>query len=518
MEQQCSESMSENNNNSMIIGNLEADFHDTVEEEFPYVNATNTFASNQSHSSSEPDHSICSNDEESTVHVLSDHTPDSPSSLSSSGLRRRRPVSQRSSEDMCDSQFFRNNPDGLIDFDRHGSPLSQRKKHHRSWSANNYEKSNSTRPQSSVGDGSPLHGMAEASSAITSVGSNGRSINYESIPVNSPTNSFPILLLTLSELILKVLGFQTQLFSTYLTLPIWLLQISYIFASDPLSVVYQWIAKHKFSWNSIYQISYVLLRLAYCFFILVCVVTSSFLLSAIMMKWIVSEPEHMTEELIFDYTRDTPMAFVPIISCSNSSSPGLIEKTNIGATESQVLHFDREVQATVSLTLPESEYNRNLGVFQVRVDFLSDDGKPIATIRQPSMFPFRSEPIRLLSTFFKLAPLLAGYSSESQTLDITFQGYTEKNDVRTSCSRVVLEQRAEFARGGGIPEIYTATLKLEARHPYWKRVLWYWKSVIYMGMTSMMFTVELLFMLLCCPVVFSGRRLVADASRNTPLS
>lgn len=491
MEQQhCSESIFENNGNNMLIGGMEAEFHDAVEENDPFVDASHGFNSDHSLSISEPD---SSNDDEPTVYILSEHTPDSPSSHSSSGLRRRRPRFHRSCEDISESQFFKNNPDGLIDFNR----LSQRKKYKRSRSVGS--------------NGSPLHDMQDASSAITSVGSN-RRLNNESITSNSP-DSFPILLLTLVELVLKALGYQTQLFATPLKSPIWLMQISYILVSDPLSIVYQWIEKHKFTWSSCLPTGQGLLWFAYSYLILVGFFASSFLLSGTIMKWIVTEPAQITEELIFDYTIDTPMAFVPIISCSNSSFPGLIENSKIGATGSQVLHFDREVQATVSLTLPESDYNRNLGIFQVRLDFLSDDGKPLATIRQPSMLPFKSEPIRLLQTFLKLAPLLTGYSSESETLDITFRGYTEKN-ATTSCSRVVLEQRAEFARGGGIPEIYAASLKLETRHPFWKRVLWYWKSVIQIGITSMMFTVEFLFMLVCRPIVFPGRRRAGDSSGN----
>ncbi|KAL4563391.1 hypothetical protein LXL04_027432 [Taraxacum kok-saghyz] len=562
MEQRNSESIFENINNS----NMLMEFHDAIED-LPFVNVSHAIDSDQFLSGSEHDSSIdgestvhvlsehtpdspaslsssglrrrrphashaidsdqflsgsehdSSIDGESTVHVLSEHTPDSPASLSSSGLRRRRPASHRSSEDFSQSQFFINNPDGLIDFDRRSLTGSQRKKYRRSWS-------DRTGSQSVGRDGSQLQSditsigsngaitSVGSNGAITRVGSNGRRPDDESITSNSK-NSSSILLLTLAELLLKALRFQNQLFANSLTFPIWLMKLSLILVADPLSITYQWIEKHKFSWNSCIPTAHGhgLLYLAYCCFILASFIALPFLLSGTIMKWIVSPPAQITEELIFDYTRDTPMAYVPIISCSNSSHPGLIEKSNIGATESQILQFDREVQATVSLTLPESDYNRNLGVFQVRVDFLSGDGKLLATIRQPSMFPFKSKPIRLLCTLLNLAPVLAGYSSETQTLDITFKGYTEKN-VPTSCLRVVLEHRAEFAEGGGLPEIYAASLTLESRHPYWKRVLWYWKRVIFMGMTSMMFTVELMFMLLRSQIVFPRRRRVGVSLDN----
>ncbi|KAM0071498.1 putative Seipin family protein [Helianthus debilis subsp. tardiflorus] len=113
------------------------------------------------------------------------------------------------------------------------------------------------------------------------------------------------------------------------------------------------------------------------------------------------------------------------------------------------------------------------------------------------MLRFKSQPIRLVSTFLKLGSLLTGYSSETQTLDIKFRGYIEK-DVHTSCSRVVIEQRAEFARRGGVPEVYSASLKIESRLPFVRRMLWYSKWLIYMWISVTMYIMELLSTLLCC--------------------
>lgn len=138
---------------------------------------------------------------------------------------------------------------------------------------------------------------------------------------------------------------------------------------------------------------------------------------------------------------------------------------------------------------------------KVRVDFLSGNGQRLASSRQPCMLHFRSLPIHLMLTFLKLAPLVTGYSSETQTLDIKFRGYTERN-IPTSCLRVILEQRAEFTKGAGIPEIYEAYMKLESQPPFLKRILWSWKGTLYIWATIMIFTVELLFTLICCmPII-----------------
>ncbi|KAJ0702651.1 putative Seipin family protein [Helianthus annuus] len=201
------------------------------------------------------------------------------------------------------------------------------------------------------------------------------------------------------------------------------------------------------------RIGWGLLWFVYCGFVLVSLLVPAFLFGG-MMRWIVEEPVQVTEKLTFEYTKDTPTAFVEISSCPESS-------------------------------------------VIVRVDFLSSDGNVLASTRQPCMLRFKSQPIRLVSTFLKLASLLTGYSSETHTLDMKFRGYIEK-DVHTSGSRVAIEQRAESARRGGVPKIYSASLKIESRLPFVKRMLWYSKWLIYMWISVTMYIMELLFTLLCC--------------------
>lgn len=117
------------------------------------------------------------------------------------------------------------------------------------------------------------------------------------------------------------------------------------------------------------------------------------------------------------------------------------------------------------------------------------------------MLLFKSEPVCLVLTMLKIAPLIAGYISESQTINVKFQGITEGH-MPTSCLRVLIEQRAEYHAGAGIPEIYDATLILESELPLLRRFLWYWRKTFFIWTVMVSFTVELLSVLICCrPVI-----------------
>lgn len=130
------------------------------------------------------------------------------------------------------------------------------------------------------------------------------------------------------------------------------------------------------------------------------------------------------------------------------------------------------------------------------------------------MLKFRSEPIRLIMTFLKIAPLVTGYSSETQTLNVKMRGFDE-GDIPTSCLKVTLEQRAEYQPGAGIPQIYDASLVIESELPFFKRILWLWKMSIFIWITMMIFVMQLLFVLVCCtPIIIPRTRHRAASARG----
>ena len=266
---------------------------------------------------------------------------------------------------------------------------------------------------------------------------------------------------------------------------------------------YLWKVGHRCAWGLIWSAS--------VYIILCALLVSALIFSAFLMRFIVQEPAKIKEVINFDYTKHSPEALVPILPDSNHPPQPT------GKTQLRGVPLHHQFHVIVSLTLPESDYNRNLGVFQVRVDSLSASGDILATSRHPCMLQFKSEPLRLLLTILKLAPLVTGYVSESQTLNLELKGFTQ-GDIPTACLRVTIEQRAEFNdRGAGIPEIYDASIIIEFELPPFKRIVWWWRKIIYIWVSMVSFMMLLLFTLLCfsprsLPGIWDGS---ADASSTS---
>lgn len=83
---------------------------------------------------------------------------------------------------------------------------------------------------------------------------------------------------------------------------------------------------------------------------------------------------------------------------------------------------------------------------------------------------YKSQPIRVFETIIKSAPVIPGFVSESQILNIKRDEFTEGLEP-TAFLKVILEHLAEYKAGAGIPEIYAASLSLESELPRLTRLI-----------------------------------------------
>ncbi|XP_025683886.1 seipin-2 [Arachis hypogaea] len=362
-------------------------------------------------------------------------------------------------------------------------------------------------------------------------------------------NSSSSFLEIVAGLVIKAIAFEIKLVTMFVTYPLLFAFQCCMFCVDPLGTTKKgkafvtgvlarvrdavygrvghyfkgWFNENDSVWSLALRCGWGLLWSIYVCCVLFRLLVNSFVVSGLLMKCFVEKPIRTREVLNFDFTKHSPVAYVPIISCDAVFGGKYSENLNndVGVTSTKwrgqrFIPYKHKVQVTLLLTVPESGYNRDLGVFQARVDFLSADGRTMASSSKPCMLRFSSEPIRLIMTFLKIAPLVTGYMAETQTLNVHMRGFIEGNEP-TSCLKVTLEQRAEYQPGAGIPQIYDASVVIESQLPFFKRIIWVWKMSIFIWITMMVFIIQLLFVLVCCrPVIIprTRQRVSRPATQN----
>ncbi|CAH2072608.1 unnamed protein product [Thlaspi arvense] len=187
------------------------------------------------------------------------------------------------------------------------------------------------------------------------------------------------------------------------------------------------------------------------------------------------KPVVVRERLFFDYTEDNPSA---VFSFDKRKRP-------FGVPVGHKLHV------SLLLWMPESDLNRRLGLFQLKVELLSLKGETIARSSQPCMLRFRSKPIRLARTFVMSVPLVAGIANEAQTMRVDALTHQEKWP-RTKAVRATLIPRAHTWT---LPQLYEAEIVINSNPPWMKRMAYNWKWTLCVW-TSMYIYVAVLMTLL----------------------
>ncbi|KAH7282524.1 hypothetical protein KP509_35G034500 [Ceratopteris richardii] len=199
------------------------------------------------------------------------------------------------------------------------------------------------------------------------------------------------------------------------------------------------------------------LRVAYVLGIIAAVILMSFTLSFVLMKTTASrqmEPLHMTYQIHFDYTQLHPAA---VLHLRVHHADSLAKRRN----DVDPGHIHN--RCTVMLTLPESDYNRKLGVFQLVAELLSETGDVLMKSSQPCLLHFKSTALQYVKSVCLAIPLLAGLTSEAQTLRVHLLKWKQDEFTATPTTlQISLVPRMGRSGTNGLPELYKAEIELHA--------------------------------------------------------
>lgn len=184
-------------------------------------------------------------------------------------------------------------------------------------------------------------------------------------------------------MLLKFTSFQFNLMVRFFTFPIWLSYVSFMFLMFPFQTLRHirgYFMKKLFQlWHlSIRKITHKAKKFgcavfwsSYVCLMLLGLLVTSFLLGGLMISYIVEKPFQTTEDLNFDYAKASPEAFVPLLPsyAFNYHSGAHVDDNAAAEAATQagvhIIPLNHKLLLTVCLMVPESEYNRKLGMFQV---------------------------------------------------------------------------------------------------------------------------------------------------------
>lgn len=245
----------------------------------------------------------------------------------------------------------------------------------------------------------------------------------------------------------------------------------------------------------------------YVFSVLIAIMMFALLLALTFVTIWIEKPVIIRESLHFDYTQPNPSAIVSF----NGTRAGFDPPQKVSGR--RIIPAGHKFYVTVTLVMPESDYNRRIGMFQVTAELISSAGEVIVRSSQPCMLHFRSSQVHLLRTFLMGLPLLMGILGETQTVEIHLISYEEKI-TPTESVKIILQPKAGRS---GLPELHSAEIDIHSQLPLIKEfaLSWKWTFCVWSALTFYFLLVGLV--ICCCKQVILPRSLLASKTDHEQL-
>ncbi|KAL8099694.1 hypothetical protein AgCh_032094 [Apium graveolens] len=225
-----------------------------------------------------------------------------------------------------------------------------------------------------------------------------------------------------------------------------------------------------------------LLGAAYVCFVLFVVMIVAVILGVGLVGLWVEEPVSVKEKVLFDYSQVNPSATLAL----GDYKGGLNDKVTREVPVGQTYYVD------LVLVMPESDYNLQVGMFQLVAEVMSSNGHVIDRSSQPCMLRFRSLPVRLVRTCLFSVPLILGLRFETQKITIPILRHKEGYQ-RTEAIKITVIPRAGTLF---LPQLYDAEIIMNSELPWKKELVHSWKWTLYVW-TSVYIYIMLLIVLGC---------------------
>ncbi|XP_065833312.1 seipin-like [Oscarella lobularis] len=131
--------------------------------------------------------------------------------------------------------------------------------------------------------------------------------------------------------------------------------------------------------------------------------------------------------------------------------------------------------ASVSLDLPDSHLNRNIGMFMVNLTLYSESQEILLATGRHFLLKYQSTLIRLMSKIVYAFPLILGFTEEKQTLSAKIlESYIDDAHNPAAFAAITITSRNL--------EVYRGTVRFEAHFSGLRYLMYYWPitTAVYM--------------------------------------
>eukprot|EP00271_Cylindrocystis_brebissonii_P010305 TRINITY_DN26476_c0_g1_i1.p1 TRINITY_DN26476_c0_g1~~TRINITY_DN26476_c0_g1_i1.p1 ORF type:complete len:581 (-),score=112.06 TRINITY_DN26476_c0_g1_i1:935-2677(-) len=216
--------------------------------------------------------------------------------------------------------------------------------------------------------------------------------------------------------------------------------------------------------------------------------------------WLMAPGSYQSSHsLQFDYRRQDPMAEVQLLSPKEWAKVLAVVAKRPGkpVTGPHLVPRGQGYRVYLELALPESDHNRRLGMFQVSAESSAVTGEILASSSVPCMLRWRHRIVRTARLLIFAVPLLLGWHEEHQKMRLLLLKALE-GQLPLAAVRIFLEPKAGLPPPLGLPELYSAKLRVESFQPGILGWLPFGLFTTTVWVLLLLLALELSCMLCCC--------------------
>lgn len=168
---------------------------------------------------------------------------------------------------------------------------------------------------------------------------------------------------------------------------------------------------------------------------------------------------------------------------------GFLNATIQMSDRNPVLMTGQSYTVSLSLEMPESEVNKNLGMFMSCAQLLSRESKVSKSACRSAMMKYRSESLRTLELYFTWPGLITGYVDEKQYVHIPlFDDYMD--DPLNPAVKIHFQVMSRYA------EVYSASYRIDAQFSGLRYLMFYYPvTAALVGISLNLFILAAVFVL-----------------------